>query len=284
LDLNAQGYHYITAITKPQIEKLIKNDVLQMFLFDAELSEVTDNDGTRYVLRRNPIRASEIAQNRQGKYERLVRKVSQENEYLKSHARAKPQLALQRVTAMIQKLAIHDWLICSLDGSIITLELDDAARKEASSLDGCYVLKTDLSSDLASMQTVHARYKDLAHVEHAFRSSKTAHLELRPVYLRLEQRTRAHALVVMLAYSIIQRLCECWKTIDITVEEALRELASLCLHNVAVNNSSLLHTIPSPRHDIADLLTAANITLPKTVSSRPNSVSTRVKLTNSGSA
>ena len=279
VDLKAQGHHYITAITKPQLEKLLRENVLQMSLFDSELSEVTDSDGIRYILRLNPIRANEIAQNRQEKYAKLVRKVSDENEYLKSHTRAKPQLALQRVIAKTKRLAISDWVVCSVDGRTLDLVVDEVAKTEAAKLDGCYVIKTDLSAELASKEIVHARYQDLAYVEHAFRSSKTAHLEMRPIYLRLEQRTRAHALVVMLAYRIIRHLAECWRDIDITVEEALRELASLCIHDISMNHSPVLHTLPIPREDIARLLSAANISLPSTISPKTNKVSTKVKLT-----
>lgn len=282
LDLNSHGYHYITAITKPQIEKLLKENIIKMSLFDTVLSEVTDNEkGVRYILRLNPIRANEIAQNRQDKYERLERHVNNENEYLNSHHRANPQLALQRAIAKCKDLAISDWVTCSLEERIISLVINEEQRKEDAILDGCYVLKTDLSSQVASKEIIHARYKDLAYVEHAFRSSKTAHLEMRPIYLRLEQRTRAHAFVVMLAYKIIRYLTECWKNIDITVEEALRELASLCIHDISLKGAPVLHTIPSPRADIANLLTAANIELPKTISSPPNKVSTKVKLTKS---
>ena len=71
-------------------------------------------------------------------------------------------------------------------------------------LDGCYVLKTALTPAQAKKELVHDRYKDLASVAHAFRTCKTAHLEVRPIFLRLEARTRAHAFVVMLAYQIIQ--------------------------------------------------------------------------------
>ena len=53
-DLAQQGLHYITAITKPQIEKLLKQGTLQMDLFDQELAEVLADEGIRYVLRRNP--------------------------------------------------------------------------------------------------------------------------------------------------------------------------------------------------------------------------------------
>ena len=40
----------------------------------------------------------------------------------------------------------------------------------------------------------------------AFRTSKTGHLEMRPLFLRREARTRGHAFVVELAYRMIQTL------------------------------------------------------------------------------
>ena len=50
------GFHYITAISKPEIESLVKRGVIQLDLFDDKLVEVEDN-GVRYVLRRNPKQA-----------------------------------------------------------------------------------------------------------------------------------------------------------------------------------------------------------------------------------
>ena len=55
-ELAEYGFHYITAITKPQIDSLLAGGVLQMELFDEELAEVVGDDGVRYVLRRNPVR------------------------------------------------------------------------------------------------------------------------------------------------------------------------------------------------------------------------------------
>jgi len=45
-------------------------------------------------------------------------------------------------------------------------------------------------------------YKDLAHVERAFRTLKTAHLEVRPIHHRLPERVEAHVFVCMLAYYV----------------------------------------------------------------------------------
>ena len=130
----------------------------------------------------------------------------------------------------------------------------------------------------ASKETIHERYKDLAHVEWAFRTSKTGLLEARPFYVRLETRTRGHLLVVMLAYLLVQELATCWRELELTVEEGLEELKSLCTTRVTVKGQSVLHNVPEPRESVQRLLDAARVTLPKTIADRGVHVSTRKKL------
>lgn len=45
-------------------------------------------------------------------------------------------------------------------------------------------------------------YKDLGHVEQAFRSYKTIDLKVRPIYHYLVDRVRAHVFLCMLAYYV----------------------------------------------------------------------------------
>ena len=91
---------------------------------------------------------------------------------------------------------------------------------------------------------VHARYKDLALVEWAFRTSKTVQLEMRPVHVRLASRTRGHALVIMLAYKIVQELARRWQAIDATVQEGLDELKTLCTTQMVMKGKPLCNCIP----------------------------------------
>ena len=146
---------------------------------------------------------------------------------------------------------------------------DAAVYGRAGRLDGCYVLKTDLPAARLDRETVHARYRDLAKVEKAFRGLKTAHLELRPVYLRLADRTRAHALVCLLALRVRQDLEQCWAGLDVTVEEGLRELSSLCLEEVVVKGEVVGCRVPEPRESVKQLLAAAGVTLPAAPSRTP---------------
>src|SRR2546428_5529763 len=179
-DLAQHGFHDITAITKPQIEKLLRTGTLQMELFDQELAEVLTDEGLRYVLRRNPVRAQEVRATRHAKLATLQAQVAKANQYLTDHPRAKAPGAVQKLVARAQKLRIADWVELTVEERSITLTVNTGVQQEEAKLDGCYVLKTDLMPQQAKKELVHDRYKDLASVAHAFRPCKTPHLEVRP--------------------------------------------------------------------------------------------------------
>jgi transposase len=277
-DLGQHGFHYITAITKPQIEKLLRTGTFQMDLFDQELAEVLAEEGIRYVLRRNPVRTQEVRDTRHAKLATLQALVIKHNQYLSDHPRANAQSALQKLMARAEKLHIAAWAELTVAERTLTLTINEDAQTEAAKLDGCYVLKTDLTPAQAPKEMVHDRYKDLASVEQAFRTCKTAHLEVRPIFLRREERTRAHAFVVMLAYQIIHYLASCWSVLDCTVEEGLHALTTLCLVEVVPQNAPSYHCLPTPRDAIARLLHSADIKLPKAFSLSGVRVSTKKKL------
>src|SRR5512132_3855265 len=277
-DLVQHGFHYITAITKPQIDKLLRTGTLQMDLFDQEVAEVLTEEGIRYVLRRNPVRAQEMRDTRHAKLATLQAHVAKQNHYLTDHPRANAQGALQKLVARAKTLRLSDWVELTLEERALTLTINEDAQQEAAKLDGCYVLKTDLTPAQAPKELVHDRYKDLASVEQAFRTCKTAHLEVRPLFVRREERTRAHALVVMLAYQIIRYLAACWSAFDVTVAEGLHALTTLCLVEVTPQHAPSYHCLPTPRDAIARLLHSADITLPKAFSLSGMRVSTRKEL------
>jgi transposase len=54
-ELSEADFDFITALTKCQIEKLIKQNVIQLSLFDERLSEIILENEKRYILKRNPI-------------------------------------------------------------------------------------------------------------------------------------------------------------------------------------------------------------------------------------
>ena len=275
------GFHYITAITKPQIEKLLKEKVIQMDLFEQELAEVKTTEGLRYVLRRNPARALEIQKSREDKLKALKKEIAKQNQYLKEHPRSVVEVSLRRVNDRSKQLKISDWALISVSGREIKLAIDNDMLTEEAKLDGCYVLKTDLSEAAATKEIIHNRYKDLALVESAFRTTKTVELELRPIHVRLATRTRGHAFVVMIAYRIVKELSIRWQHMNLTVEEGINELASLCATELLLDGAAQLNDIPEPRESVKKLLDAANVRLPKSLPCSGIHVTTKKKLQSS---
>ncbi|MDY6861944.1 MAG: IS1634 family transposase [Thermodesulfobacteriota bacterium] len=262
-DLYGQGFNYITAITKPQIESLLGQGTIQIGLFDRGLAEVEDKEGIRYILCRNPLRAEEIQQSRESKLKSLQQMVEKQNIYLSEHPGAREDVALRKVEEYCGKLRINKWITLCVSDRKIFLTIEKSILNEEAKPDGCYVIKTDLKKEVASKETIHDRYKDLALVEWAFRMSKTVELEVRPIHVRLAKRTRGHAFVVMLAYGIIKELAKRWSDIDLTVSEGIKELSTLCATEIKVKGKSLCNKIPEPRESIKRLLKSAEVKLPE---------------------
>jgi hypothetical protein len=277
-DLAPQGFHAITAITQPQIDTRLRSGTLPRDLFAQEVAEVRADAGIRYVLRRHPRRAQAVQDTRHAQLTTLQAPVAKQKQSLTDHPRAKVQGAVQQLGASAHKLRIADWVALTVEERSITLAINEEAQTEAAKLDGCYGLKTDLPPPQATKEIVHARDTELASVEQALRTCQTAPLEVRPLFVRRAARTRAHACVVMLAYQSIQYLTACWSPLDITVDEGLHALTTLCLVEVSPKKAPSSHGIPTPRDTIARLLHRADITLPKACSLSGVRVSTKKTL------
>jgi len=67
--------------------------------------------------------------------------------------------------------------------------------------------------------------------------------------------------------------------LDMTVEEGIGELSTLCANEVSFNGKEKCNQIPEPRTSVKKLLEAANIQLPDVLPSRGVIVTTKKKLT-----
>lgn len=275
-DLSEEKYHYITALTKPEIETLLNNDVVQIDLFDETVCEV-EFEGIRYIYRRNPVRVMEIREVRQSKLRKLRDLCAQKVKYLAQHPGAKVDVAKRVVEEKAKKLKINTWVSVNTQGRNLSIVKKDTELEQEEKLDGCYVIKTDLSVETASKKTVHDRYKGLAEVEWAFRTMKTALLHIRGIFVRKANRTRAHVFTIMLAYLIAYQLRRLWQKIEVTIEEGIDELSSLCATEVLIGDVSI-QTVPAPRKLGELLLKRANVTLPDAIPCRKVKVFTRKKL------
>jgi hypothetical protein len=275
--LPGDGLYYITAITKPQIDTLLDQGVIQMELFSEDLCEIAYDDTLRYILRRNPVRAKEIKDTRNSKIGKIEDFIHERNQYLTEHPRAIVTVAVRMTQELIEKLKLSSFLRVKADRRTLSLLYDDAAFDEFVHLDGCYVIKSNVPIDAVRKEIIHQRYKDLAYVENAFRSMKTTQLEIRPVNVRKASRTRGHIFIVMLSYCISKYLREKWVEFDLTVEEGVKELSTICCIETNVG-AATYNQIPEPRDLGLQLIDSLNIILPPAIQCRGVNVATRKKL------
>jgi hypothetical protein len=83
----------------------------------------------------------------------------------------------------------------------------------------------------------------------------------------------------MLAYSIIHALANYWCHLDLTVQEGLHQLATLCLNEIHLPDQSISYQLPIPCDTIQKLLDAAHVKLPTKIVPRNHNVTTKTKLT-----
>ena len=224
--LKVNEFCYITSISKPQINSLLKSGVLQLDLFDEKLLEIT-HQRERYLLRRNPVRQNEIRANRTARLAKIETMVKQSNAYLNEHPRAKVETQHKKIAARIATLKLERLLSVIENEDSVSLVIDEEGLEKEQQLDGCYVIKTNVGANEADAKTIHERYKDLAKLESTFRTIKTEHLEVRPLFLRKANRTKGHVLICMLAYKIIRYIREATKELGFTLDDVMNNLKAI---------------------------------------------------------
>lgn len=268
--LNDESWSYITALTKAQIRTLIKKDVIQGDLFDKELSEV-ECDNIRYIMRCNETRRDEERNNRQSKIERLKKILDERNEFVSQSKRADPEAGLKKLQRWLKSRKLSSFITLSLEDKIIIITLDNEAMNSISLLDGCYTLESNVKTSLMDKETVNARYGDLQKVERNFRTIKTGLLEVRPIFLRNGQRTKAHIFIAMLALKVTRHfeklLFPVFDKVEksdypMTVDDALLSLSRLT-YQIYHSNTQSVSRLPKPDQEQNSILKALGINFPK---------------------
>lgn len=257
IDNLPEEFSYITSISKPQIQKLIDNDILQLSLFDTDIREI-EVENKRYIFRCNPVRKEEISNIRISKLQSIKTLLKEKNEYLSKHKKAKPETALRNLDIYAEKLKINKFVSFTSSDRNIHLTIDQKEIDLVAQLDGCYCITTNIKVTEVDKDTIHARYKDLALVESAFRAMKQTHLEIRPIFLRRKDRTKAHVFVTMLAFMIEKRLAEYWKDTEMTITDGLNALSTLTTSIVEIAGVKI-NTVNQPNKICKKLLNLAGV-------------------------
>ena len=204
---DVDGLDWITALRSSSLKKLVDQGAVQLSLFDdRDLAEVSSPDypGERLIICRNPLLAEERARKREAlleaaekKLNAIVKAVSRSKNPLRGRDKIGLRVGRELKSTKMQK---HFELTIE-DDSFSYRRLDEQIAAETA-LDGLYVIRTSVPSEVLPAEQTVAAYKDLSKVERAFRSLKTVDLRIRPIYHWKDDRIRSHVFLCMLAYYV----------------------------------------------------------------------------------
>jgi len=204
-DLQPNGMGWITSLRAPQVRKLALGGAFQMSLFDhRDLAEITHSSfpGERLIVCKNPQLAAERKRKRNAMLddtERKLEKILAATQRRSRALRGKDTIGV-RVGRVLERTKMGKHFRLSIEEDSFAYERDIDSIKREAELDGVYIIRSNVSSEKLDAEALVGAYKDLQHVERAFRSYKTVDLHVRPIHHRAENRVRAHIFLCMLAY------------------------------------------------------------------------------------
>jgi len=222
--LQSNGYEYILGARIKNETSSIKSKILSTSFVDGMTINIVKNKITRLIVNYSDSRAVKDAYNRKRGLTRLEKQIKR-NRLTKSN---------------INKRGYNKYLKLTGD---ISVEIDYDKFNNDQVWDGIkgYITNTKINDS-----EVVQNYKNLWHIEKAFRMSKTD-LRVRPIYHRLKDRIEAHICISFTAYCIYKDL-----------ERVLyAEKSSLSLKRAAElthNMYQITYTLPESRHTKSKLL------------------------------
>ena len=222
--LENNGYEYILGARIKSESKSVKSKILAGNFVDGRTISFSKGKTTRLIVNYSTARATKDAYNRKRGLTRLEKQVKR-----------------KRLTkANINNRGYNKYLKLTGD---ITIEIDYDKFNNDQAWDGLkgYITNTGITDN-----DVVENYKNLWHIEKAFRMSKTD-LRIRPIYHRLKDRIEAHICISFTAYCIYKEL-----------ERVLYvEKSSLSLKRAAEithNMYQITYTLPDSKHTKSKLL------------------------------
>jgi transposase len=222
--LVAKEYEYIIGARLKNEPEKIKKQILEKQYADGQLVRINKQDNTRIIITYATNRALKDEHNRKRGLQRLEKQIK----------------AGKLTKSNINNKGYNKYL--KLKGDI-TIEIDYEKFNNDKVWDGLkgYITNTKLND-----KKVVENYKNLWHIEKAFRMSKTD-LRIRPIYHRLKNRIEAHICIAFTAYSIYKELERVLYKEKSTL--SLRKAAELTHNMYQVN-----YTLPESKHSKSQLL------------------------------
>jgi transposase len=201
-----ESFSYITALTREEMMKAVETEghPVQLDLFDHHQLVEVEKEGTRYVLCHNPERKEQDRRTR----ERLLDLTAEKLECIRKNVTAgrikKKDVIAHRLYRWLNRWGMERFFEATYEEGTFFYSRKEKEIARYERLDGCYVIRSNASKE--TTEELRNHYKDLKHVEQAFRTMKTTDIQTRPIRHFNEPNVRGHIFACFLAYRVIWEL------------------------------------------------------------------------------
>jgi len=222
--LEAQEYEYILGARIKNEPEKIKREILETQFIDGTTRDLKKSENTRLIVNYSAARAAKDAYNRKRGLTRLEK-----------------QVKTGRLTkSSINNKGYNKYL--RLTGELV-IAIDYEKYNHDQAWDG---LKGYVTNAKLTGSEIIENYRNLWHIEKAFRMSKTD-LRIRPIYHRLRERIEAHICISFTAYCILKEL-------ERVLYEEKSTLSLKKAAEVTHNMYQITYTLPESKHTKSKLL------------------------------
>lgn len=222
--LEANNYQYILGARIKNESEKIKTEILKTEFINGTTKSYKKSENTRLIINYSSARAAKDANNRKRGLSRLEKQVKS-GKLTKSN---------------INNRGYNKYL--KLNGDV-TIQIDYEKYNNDQIWDG---LKGYLTNTKLTDSEVMENYKNLWHIEKAFRMSKTD-LRIRPIYHRLRSRIEAHICISFTAYCI-------YKELERVLNQEKSMLSLKKAAEITHNIYQITYTLPESKHTKSRLL------------------------------
>jgi transposase len=217
-------YQYIIGARLKNEPEKIKKQILEKQLGDGQMMKIKKQVNTRLIIAHAANRAAKDEHNRKRGLQRLEKQIK----------------AGKLTKSNINNKGYNKYLKLTGD---ISIEIDYEKFNNDKSWDGLkgYITNTKLND-----KQVIENYKNLWHIEKAFRMSKTD-LRVRPIFHRLKHRIEAHICISFTAYCI-------YKDLERVLHKKRSTLSLKKSAELTHNMYQITYTLPESKHTKSKLL------------------------------
>ena len=210
-----ESFQYITALTRQEMMRLVEREdhPVQLELFDHQNLVEVEKDGTRYVLCHSPFRMDRDRETRRRLLELTEAKLRSLEKQVASGRWKRKEVMARYLYRWINRWGMERFFAVEYGEGQFTYRRREDEIERYARLDGCYVIRSNVNEKHLTSEELRDHYKDLKHVEQAFRTMKTTDIQTRPIRHFREAHVKGHIFACFLAYRVIWELRQRWEPV-----------------------------------------------------------------------